>query len=70
MHGSYNKASSAEERQCLLCHDTLNKDDWDSLLEVMSILKKFYELTKRAEGTKLEADRGVLSDYMTTLNEL
>lgn len=70
MHGSYKKAQSEEEKQHLLSHDTLNKDDWESLVEVISILKKFYELTKRAEGTMLESDRGVLSDYMTTLNEL
>ena len=33
-------------------------------------MSKFWELTERAEGTKLQGDRGTLSDYMTTLNSL
>jgi hypothetical protein len=36
----------------------------------LAILKKFYELTKYAKGTKLSSKRGVLSDYMTIMNEL
>ena len=36
----------------------------------MTILKKFMKLTKRAEGTDSQGDRGILSDYMTTLNGL
>jgi hypothetical protein len=34
------------------------------------ILEKFMLLIKRAEGTNAGADRGILSDYMTTLNSL
>jgi hypothetical protein len=30
----------------------------------------FYKLTKRSEGTKLQSDRGVLSDYLLTINIL
>ena len=36
----------------------------------MTILEKFMVLIKRAEGTDVGADRGILSDYMTTLNSL
>ena len=36
----------------------------------MAILKKFMLLIKRAEGNNSEGDRGVLSDYMTIINEL
>jgi len=36
----------------------------------MTILKKFMKLTKRAEGTDSQGDRGILFDYMTTLNSL
>jgi len=36
----------------------------------MTILEKFMVLIKRAEGTDVGADRGILSDYMTTLNNL
>jgi len=39
-------------------------------VEVKAILKKFYVLTKRTKGSKLTSDRGVLSDYITTLNDL
>jgi hypothetical protein len=67
---SNKKAQSEEERGCLLKNDALTADDWLALTEVVSILKKFYRPTKRTEGTKLLSDRGVLSDYMTTLNEL
>lgn len=71
MHGmSTKKAQSDIEIAHLLKNDALTADDWQALAEVMAILEKFYMLTKRAEGTKLSSDRGVLSDYMTTLNEL
>lgn len=70
MHGSTKKAQTNLEKEQLLKNDTLSGDDWKALAEVMDILKKFYDLTKRAEGTKLSSDRGVLSDYMATLNEL
>ena len=59
-----------EEQQHLLKHDILSGDDWLALNEVIDILKLFYDLTKRAEGTKLSGERGVLSDYMITLNIL
>ena len=36
----------------------------------MTILEKFMILTKRAKGTDTGADQGILSDYMTTLNNL
>jgi len=36
----------------------------------MAILKKFILLIKRAEGNNNEGDRGVLFNYMTTMNEL
>jgi hypothetical protein len=34
------------------------------------ILEKFMVLIKRAKGINAGADRGILSDYMTTLNSL
>jgi len=61
---------NADEEEHLLSNDILSNDDWQTLAEVMSILEKFYVLTKYAEGTKLLSDRGVLSDYMTIMNEL
>src|SRR6266536_5570953 len=36
----------------------------------MAILEPFYKLTIRAEGTTISSDRGILSNYMTTLNTL
>jgi Zn-finger protein len=33
-------------------------------------LEVFYKLTKRAEGTYIKGHRGVLSDYMCTINNL
>jgi hypothetical protein len=36
----------------------------------MAILKLFYDLTIRAEGTYINGTRGILSNYMTTLNDL
>jgi hypothetical protein len=66
MHGSSTKkAQTDDELAHLLKNDTLNGDDWIALSEVVFILRPFYDLTKRAEG-----DRGVLSDYLTTLNKL
>jgi hypothetical protein len=71
MHGSSTKkAITPEEKERLLKHDSLSEDDWAALSEVVGILKKFYDLTKRGEGTKLTGDRGILSDYMTTINDL
>jgi hypothetical protein len=71
MHGSsMKKAYTPEEKERLLKHDKLEKEDWDALNDVMAILKKFYDLTKRGEGTSLTGDRGILSNYMTTLNDL
>ena len=68
MHGSSTKkAQTDEEKEHLLKNDTL---DWIALAKVMNIFKKFYDFTKRAEGTELSSDRGILSDYMTTLNTL
>ena len=51
-------------------NDILDTDDWRTLTETMAILEKFMLLIKRAEGNNSEGDRGVLSDYMTTMNEL
>lgn len=66
MHGSSTKkAQTDDELAHLLKNDILSGDDWLALAEILSILKPFYDLTKRAEG-----DRGVLSDYLTTLNKL
>jgi hypothetical protein len=67
---STKKAQTDEEKEHLLKNDTLTADDWIALVEVMNILKKFYDFTKRTEGTKLSSDRGILSDYITTLNTL
>jgi hypothetical protein len=36
----------------------------------MAIFEKFILLIKRAEGNNNKSDRGVLSDYMTIINEL
>jgi hypothetical protein len=72
LHGSMAKKAymTASEREHLLSDDILGSDDWQTLIKVMDILKKFYELTKYTEGTKLSSDRGVLSDYITIMNEL
>jgi hypothetical protein len=64
------KAKTDEDRIYLLQNDILDIDDWRTLTETMAILKKFMLLIKRAEGNNSEGDRGVLSDYMTTMNEL
>ncbi|TAQ83491.1 hypothetical protein B7494_g8179 [Chlorociboria aeruginascens] len=50
--------------------DTLDSDDWKALKDIMEILKLFYDLTNRSEATKRRASRGVLSDYITSLNML
>ena len=71
MHGStIKKAKTEEELAYMLKHDTLDAEDWIALTEVANILKKFYILTKRAESSKPNSERGVLADYMTTLNQL
>jgi hypothetical protein len=71
MHGSrQDKPRTQEDETHLLRNDVLDADDWRVLAETMAILEKFMLLTKRAEGTDSEGDRGILSDYMTTLNSL
>lgn len=73
LHGSKKKAGqnyTIEERKYLLKHDKLDGDDWKVLKETMVILKPFYTYTKRAEGKDTSSDRGVLSDYIVTLNTL
>ena len=71
MYGSrQEKAKTDEDRIYLLQNDILDIDDWRTLTETMAILEKFILLIKRAEGNNSEGDRGVLSDYMTTMNEL
>ena len=72
MHGSSKKraTSSAADQASLLRNDKLESDDWMALAEVHHFLEPFYKLTLRAEGSKLEGDRGALSDYMTTLQLL
>ena len=71
MHGSrQEKAKIDEDRAYLLQNDILDIDDWRTLTETMAILKKFILLTKRAKGNNSEGDRGVLFNYMTTINEL
>ena len=64
------KAKTDEDRAHLLQNDILDIDDWRTLTETIAILEKFMLLIKRAEGNNSEGDRGVLSDYMTTINEL
>ena len=71
MHRSrQEKAKTDEDRAHLLQNDILDADDWRTLTETMAILEKFMLLIKRAEGNNSEGDRGVLSNYMTTMNEL
>ena len=70
LHGALKDVPAEERAQRLLSKDILKKEDWEALLEVKAILTKFWELSVRAEGTKIQGDRGVLSDYMTTLNDL
>jgi len=71
MYGSrQEKAKTDEDRAHLLQNDILDADDWRTLTETMAILEKFMLLIKRAEGNNSEGDRGVLSNYMTTMNEL
>jgi hypothetical protein len=64
------KAQTLEDEVHLLRNDVLDTDDWRVLAETIMILEKFMVLIKRAEGTESGADRGILSDYMTTLNSL
>lgn len=71
MHGSsIKKATTNDKRDSLLSNDTLTNDDWLALSEIKEILYKFYILTKRAEGSSMNSDRGVLADYMVTMNTL
>lgn len=71
MHGSLaRKARVEEDLAHLLKNDALNAEDWIALTEVANILQIFFTLTKRAESSKSTAERGVLADYMTTLNIL
>jgi hypothetical protein len=71
MHGSSTKkAQTPHEIDRLLKNDALSGEDWLALAEILSILKPFYDLTKRAEGNSLRSERGILSDYLTTLNKL
>lgn len=73
MHGP-KKSSTANltvaERQQLLKHDKLSGDDWKVLEEIMTILKPFYIYTKRAEGKSTSSDRGIVSEYLVSLNQL
>ena len=71
MHGSRQETPKTQEDEAhLLRNDILDADDWRVLAETLTILEKFMKLTKRAEGTDSQGDRGILSDYMTTLNSL
>jgi len=71
MYGSrQEKLKTQEDEAHLLKNDVLDADDWRVLAETMTILEKFMLLTKRAEGTDSQEDRGILADYMTTLNSL
>ncbi len=64
------KPQNDDNRLYLLKNDMLDKDDQDTLKEIMAILYPFYMLTKRIEGNKLLGDQGVLSNYLTTFNQL
>jgi hypothetical protein len=66
----YKDVPPEELAQRLLSKDILKKEDWEALLEVRAILTKFWDLSVRAEGTKIQEDRGILPDYITTLNDL
>ena len=68
--GRQEKLKTQEDEAHLLKNDVLDADDWRVLAETMTILEKFMVLTKRAKGTNAGADRGILSDYMTILNNL
>lgn len=71
VHGkSMKERATNADQDALLSKDILTSDDWSALAEALAILKPFYDLTKRAEGTKLTADRGTISDYMVTLNKI
>jgi hypothetical protein len=71
MHRSRQEQPQTQEDEAyLLRNHVLDADDWHILAETMTILEKFIVLIKRAEGTDARADRGILSDYMTTLNNL
>jgi hypothetical protein len=71
MYGSrQEKPKTQEDEAYLLRNDILDADDWRVLAETMTILEKFMLLTKRAEGTDSQGDRGILSNYITTLNSL
>lgn len=72
MHGAEarKRAQTDEEREQLLSHDILTADDWHALSEVLAILKPFHDLTLRGEGSLADSSRGLLFDYMPTLNIL
>ena len=72
MHGARGsqRAQNDEDHQLELARDQLLEDDWNTLAEIVEILKPYYKLTKYAEGSSLTGHRGVLSNYLTILNRL
>jgi hypothetical protein len=71
MYGSrQEKPKTQEDEAHLLRNNVLDTNDWRVLAETMAILEKFMILTKYTKGTDSQGDRGILADYMTTLNSL
>jgi hypothetical protein len=68
LHGALKDVPAEELAPRLLSKYILKKEDWEALLEVRAILTKSWELSVRAEGTKIQGDRGILSEYITTLS--
>jgi hypothetical protein len=72
MHGPRRdqRPQNEEDEAHLLSKDHLKAEDWETLKEIMHILKDFEKLTRWAEGAQIQGDRGVLSNYLTIINEL
>jgi hypothetical protein len=64
------KPKTQEDKAHLLQNDVLDIEDWQVLAETMTILEKFLLLTKQVKGTDTGADEGILSNYITILNNL
>lgn len=47
--------------------DQITPDDWEMLTKIRSILKPFYEVTKRLEGNAVEGSHGALWEVVVGL---
>ena len=68
-HGSSKKAT-AEEKEARLDNNKVGDEDWAILSEMMDILEPFWKLTMRMQGHGEHEERGVLWEYLVSLNHL